>query len=97
MTTPWAEDEVNRLLDFIATGTTPLRVAAALKRSMVSVKAKARMLGTPFPTEKQLKKLRAAKYAAAVKSAAPDQRPARFGVRSWSLTILTDAPLRTWK
>jgi hypothetical protein len=69
MTTLWTEDEIKRLSEFVRSGATPLRVAAALRRSMVSVKAKARLLGTPFPTEKKQKKLRAARYAAAVNQA----------------------------
>jgi len=66
MTRPWTEEEVNRLMHFARSGTTPLRAAAALKRSLTSVKNRARLVGTPFLTENEMKKVRAAKYTAAV-------------------------------
>jgi hypothetical protein len=79
--THWTEGEIRLLKEFVRTGATPLRAAAALKRTMVSVKAKARLLGTPFPTVNQFKKTRAAKYEAAANAAASDRRPTRWGAR----------------
>lgn len=69
----WDAQELEHLKQLIASGVSPLRAAAALKRSITGVKAKARLLGTPFPTDRDAKKLREAKYVAATQ--APFARP----------------------
>ena len=63
----WAEQDVEHLKRLVAGGVSPLRAAAALKRSIVSVKAKARLLKTPFLTDRDARKLREARYVAATK------------------------------
>jgi hypothetical protein len=64
----WDDQELQHLKDMIASGVSPLRAAAALKRSITSVKAKARLLKTPFPTDREAKKLRESKYVAATQA-----------------------------
>lgn len=65
ITSHWSEEQIAALRAMLKVGVTPLRAAAALGRSMVSVKAKARLLGSPFPTVAQYRKMRRAKVAAA--------------------------------
>lgn len=65
ITSHWSEEQIAALRAMLKAGVTPLRAAATLGRSMVSVKAKARLLGTPFPTAVQYRKMRRAKVAAA--------------------------------
>jgi hypothetical protein len=45
----WTDDENQRLRDFVARDVSIVRVAATLKRSIISVRNRARELGTPFP------------------------------------------------
>lgn len=61
----WSEEELERLKHLVLSGATALRAAAALKRSISTVKVKARLLRVPFPTNREAKKQREAKYAAA--------------------------------
>lgn len=69
MSQHWTDDQNNLLREFVRTGVTPLRAAAALKRRLISVKSRARLLGTPIPTYAQARRLRAAKFADALRSA----------------------------
>jgi hypothetical protein len=49
--TAWSEREYQRLKELVASGASALRASVVLKRSMMSVRNKARDLGTPFPSE----------------------------------------------
>jgi hypothetical protein len=62
---PWNDEQVERLKALIASGASPARAAAALKRAQTSVQVKARKLGTPFIGSREAKKRRNAKIAAA--------------------------------
>jgi hypothetical protein len=53
----WSEADIERLRAFASSGASPLRAAAALKRSMVSVKAKARIMGCRFRTAAEARRL----------------------------------------
>jgi hypothetical protein len=64
---PWDDEQVERLKALIASGASPVRAAAALKRAQTSVQVKARKLGTPFMGSREAKKIRNAKIAAAEK------------------------------
>jgi hypothetical protein len=46
----WTDEERERVKAFATNGASVLRAAAALKRSMKSVRVEARRLGTPFPS-----------------------------------------------
>ena len=45
----WTEQEDERLRALVAQGASVVKVAAALKRKIVSVRMRARALGCPFP------------------------------------------------
>ena len=45
----WTEAEDDRLRVFVAQGASVVRVAAALKRKVISVRQRARKIGCPFP------------------------------------------------
>jgi hypothetical protein len=45
----WTQDEDERLKALVAQGASVVKVAAALKRRIISVRARARALGCPFP------------------------------------------------
>lgn len=47
---PWTEEEVNKLRAMVASGASPVRTCAALRRSLAVTKIKAREIGTPFRT-----------------------------------------------
>ncbi len=47
---PWTTADINRLKAFIGNGTSALRAAAALKRSMSSVRKQANLIGLSFPS-----------------------------------------------
>jgi hypothetical protein len=63
---PWSDEHLKVLRELLRSGVSPLRAAVILKRSTVSVKDKARLLGTPFPDARKLG--RSAKVAAAAPS-----------------------------
>jgi hypothetical protein len=48
----WTKEEDERLRAFVAQGASAVKVAAALKRKIVSVRTHARALGCPFPTSR---------------------------------------------
>lgn len=52
----WTNEENERLKALVAEGTSITKAAAALKRTMVSVRNQARKLGTPFPHIKDYRK-----------------------------------------
>jgi hypothetical protein len=52
MKTAWTEKDNQRLLKMVAEGASPLRVAGAFNRSMISVRVQARKLGMPFRKRK---------------------------------------------
>lgn len=62
---PWDDEQVERLKVLIASGASPVRAAAALKRAQTSVQVKARKLGMPFVGIRVARKIRNAKIAAA--------------------------------
>jgi hypothetical protein len=45
----WTKEEDERLKALVAQGASVVKAAAALKRKIVSVRARARTLGCPFP------------------------------------------------
>jgi GcrA cell cycle regulator len=47
---PWTEEDNERLKAFVAKGASMIKVAAALRRTTISVRNRARSLGCPFPT-----------------------------------------------
>lgn len=53
---PWTDEEVKVLKALVAKGASPVKAAAALKRKMESVKAKARIIGTPFLAHREGRK-----------------------------------------
>jgi hypothetical protein len=52
----WTEADNERIRQFVKQGTSALRAAAALKRTIISVRAQARKIGTPFPTVNEARK-----------------------------------------
>jgi hypothetical protein len=62
---PWDDQQVERLKTLVASGASPFKAAAALKRAQTSVQVKARKLGTPFITNRVAKRLRNSKMAMA--------------------------------
>jgi hypothetical protein len=52
MKNAWTEEDNERLLQMVAAGASPVRVAGAFNRSMVSVRVQARKLGMPFPNRR---------------------------------------------
>ena len=52
----WTADENERLKALVSEGVSVIKVAAALKRTTVSVRTQARKLGTPFPLMKDYRK-----------------------------------------
>jgi GcrA cell cycle regulator len=55
----WSDEDLKRLAELAASGATPLRAAAALKRNLLSCKNQARKLGIPFtPAWKMRKAIR---------------------------------------
>jgi hypothetical protein len=49
---PWTEAEDERLKALVAKGASVIRAAGALNRKIISVRARARLLGFPFPPTK---------------------------------------------
>jgi hypothetical protein len=45
----WTQEEDERLRAFVAQGASAVKVAAALKRKITSVRTRARSIGCPFP------------------------------------------------
>jgi hypothetical protein len=54
---PWTESDIDRLKTLLANGSSAVRAAAALKRTVNSVKVQARKLGMPFPSVVAVRKL----------------------------------------
>ena len=55
-TPPWTEADNERIREFVKNGVSILRAAAALKRTTATVRVRARKLGTPFPTMREVRK-----------------------------------------
>jgi hypothetical protein len=53
--TPWSEEEVDRLKAMIESGASAQRASVALRRSLSAIKLKARDIGLPFPSERELR------------------------------------------
>ena len=53
---PWTDEETARLKELHAAGATALRASVVLKRSRKNLMDRARRLGIPFPTPRELKK-----------------------------------------
>jgi hypothetical protein len=66
----WSDAELKRLAEIVASGATPLRAAAALKRNLLSCKNQARKLGTPFTPLWKIRKAIREKCEAAEKDLA---------------------------
>jgi hypothetical protein len=58
---PWTEQENERLLEMVGRGASAFRTSAALKRSVPSVRGRARKHGSPFPSIRESRKARNAK------------------------------------
>lgn len=56
----WMPEDERRLIEMVHKGVSAMRVAVAFKRSIVSVKSRAKQLGVPFPDERTLKRERRA-------------------------------------
>jgi hypothetical protein len=54
----WRAEDVQLLKTLVASGVSAARASVALKRSILSVKAKAKESGFPFPDERDLKRER---------------------------------------
>jgi hypothetical protein len=52
----WTEADNERIRQFVKQGTSAFRAAAALKRTIISVRAQARKIGTPFATVRDVRK-----------------------------------------
>lgn len=52
----WTQEQDEKLRALIASGTSALRAAAALKRGTSSVRIRARKLGVPFPTVREVRR-----------------------------------------
>jgi hypothetical protein len=52
----WTEDDSERLKALVASGASAARAAAIFDRSIDNIRQRARMLGAPFPTLKNLRK-----------------------------------------
>jgi hypothetical protein len=52
----WTEEDNARLKEFVAQGTSIVRAAAALDRSIRNVRIQARKLGVPFPPMRVFRK-----------------------------------------
>ena len=61
----WDKEQIDRLKQLVTAGVSLARAAVMLKRTQVSAQTQARKVGTPFPTARNVKKLRDAKIAAA--------------------------------
>jgi hypothetical protein len=53
---PWTPQDDERLKAFAAHGASILKVAAALHRSKISIRERAKKLGCPFPTDREARK-----------------------------------------
>jgi hypothetical protein len=54
----WSAEDIQRLKTMVSSGVSAGRVSVALRRSIHSVKVKAKENGFPFPDERQLKRER---------------------------------------
>jgi GcrA cell cycle regulator len=54
----WTVEQTGKLQGLVASGASAVRAAVAMKRSTSAVRAKARELGTPFPTMRETRKER---------------------------------------
>ena len=53
---PWTDQDSERLKALVANGASAIRAAAIFNRTLVSIKEKARKLGTPFPSVRDVRK-----------------------------------------
>jgi hypothetical protein len=74
-TSPWTDEDVALLRKMRAAGASAGRVSVAAKKTLSSVKAKARELGIPFETSHLQRKLRKEKERAAREAAGLPPRP----------------------
>jgi len=54
----WMPEDERRLIEMSKRGVSAVRAAVAFKRSIVSVKARAKQLGAPFPDDRIMKRKR---------------------------------------
>jgi len=60
----WTPEQLARLKQFAGEGASPLRAAAALRRTIAAVQKKALMLGTPFQPRRKVRAARLAREIA---------------------------------
>ena len=53
---PWTEADNERIREFVRDGVSIFRAASVLSRNTISVRARARKIGSPFPTANQVRK-----------------------------------------
>jgi hypothetical protein len=53
---PWTDADSERLKALVASGASALRASAAFDRPIRDIREKARKIGTPFPTIKDIRK-----------------------------------------
>lgn len=64
----WTGDDLDKLRTLVASGASPLRASAALKRSKSIVRLKARELGAPLQTEAEMRAKRRSAFELAGRS-----------------------------
>jgi hypothetical protein len=52
----WTDEDDDRLRDFVKRDISILRAAVALKRTTENVRKRARLIGSPFPTKREVRK-----------------------------------------
>jgi hypothetical protein len=62
---PWTADDLEKLKIMVAAGSSPIRCAAALRRTTSSVRVKAREIGAPFRSQREVRRLLSAAQAEA--------------------------------
>jgi hypothetical protein len=63
-TRSWSDQDVAKLRRFVESGISAARAASHLKRGILSVRRKANSEGCPFPSTREVKKLRVEKELA---------------------------------
>ena len=72
LTRPWTDKETERLKELHASGASALRASLALKRNKQNVMIRARKLGIPFLSLRELKKRQADRERLELRGAARD-------------------------
>jgi GcrA cell cycle regulator len=53
---PWTDQDDEAIKVFVAQGASVMRAAAALRRSKVSIRQRAKKIGCPFPNDRDARK-----------------------------------------